>query len=179
MAKTLLASLALLVLPLLLSSAAQTTQATPRTMRLDFYHTGNSAGEVFSLDRVVLEPLPWPGNPRHAVDDSNLGKYFFEVRDAATNRPLHTVPVDNGPYEITFTDPDGATIKNLAAGEYDVKVEDLSDIHNFHLKGSGVSESTAVGEKAETTWHVNFSAGDYSFVCDPHASQMSGEFHVS
>jgi hypothetical protein len=87
MAKTLLASLALLVLPLVLTSVAR---QTPRTMRLDFYHTGNSAGEVFSLDRAVVEPLPWPGNPRRAVDDSNLGKYFFEVRDAKSDRVLYS-----------------------------------------------------------------------------------------
>jgi hypothetical protein len=90
MSKTLLAALALIVLPLLLASvSAQTTRAT-RTMRLDFYHTGNSSGEVFSLDRAVVEPLPWPGNPRRAVDDSNLGKYFFEIRDAKTDRVLYS-----------------------------------------------------------------------------------------
>ena len=59
-------------------------------MRLDFYHTGNSAEEVFSLDRAVVEPLAWPGNPRRAVDDSNLGKYLFEVRDAKTNGILYS-----------------------------------------------------------------------------------------
>jgi hypothetical protein len=87
MAKTFLASLALLVLPLLFTSAAA---ETPRTMRLDFYHTGNSTEEIFSLDRVVVEPLPWPGNPRRALDDTNLGKYLFEVRDAGTNRILYS-----------------------------------------------------------------------------------------
>jgi hypothetical protein len=87
MVKTFLASLALLVLPLLFASGA--LQET-RTMRLDFYHTGNSAEEVFSLDRVVVEPLPWPGNARRAVDDTNLGKYLFEVRDAKTNRILYS-----------------------------------------------------------------------------------------
>ena len=87
MAKTVLASLALLVLPLLFASGAP--QAT-RTMRLDFYHTGNSTEEVFSLDRVVVEPLAWPGNPRRPVDDTNLGKYLFEVRDAKTNRILYS-----------------------------------------------------------------------------------------
>jgi hypothetical protein len=87
MAKTFLASLALLVLPLLFTSVAP---EAPRTMRLDFYHTGNSTEEVFSLDRVVVEPLPWPGNARHAVDDTNLGKYLFEVRDAKTNRILYS-----------------------------------------------------------------------------------------
>ncbi|HYY99576.1 MAG TPA: M64 family metallopeptidase, partial [Pyrinomonadaceae bacterium] len=87
MAKTFLASLALLALPLMLPRAAP---QTPRTMRLDFYHTGTSAEEVFSLDRVVVEPLPWPGNPRRAVDDTNLGKYLFEVRDAKTDRVLYS-----------------------------------------------------------------------------------------
>src|SRR3954467_11292289 len=87
MAKTFLASLALVVLPLLFASRAA---ETPRTMRLDFYHTGNSAEEVFSLDRVVVEPLPWPGNERHALDETNLGKYLFEVRDADTNRILYS-----------------------------------------------------------------------------------------
>ena len=60
----------------------------PRTMRLDYYHTGDAARELFSVDRVVLEPLPWPGNPARAVDDTNLGKYFFEVRDEKTGRVL-------------------------------------------------------------------------------------------
>src|ERR1051325_2909809 len=87
MSKTLLASLALVVLPLLFHARAP---QTPRTMRLDFYHTGNSSEEVFSLDRVVVEPLAWPGNPRHAVDDTNLGKYLFEVRDAKTNAILYS-----------------------------------------------------------------------------------------
>ncbi|HTC86564.1 MAG TPA: peptidase M64 N-terminal domain-containing protein, partial [Candidatus Acidoferrum sp.] len=45
--------------------AAATASAAPvRTMRLDYYHTGDATQEHFGLDRVVLEPLPWPGNPR-------------------------------------------------------------------------------------------------------------------
>jgi hypothetical protein len=87
MAKTVLAALALLVLHLPLAAGAP---QTTRTMRLDYYHTGNSAEEVFSLDRAVIEPLAWPGSPRHMVDDSNLGKYIFEVRDAKTNRILYS-----------------------------------------------------------------------------------------
>src|SRR5262245_6143162 len=77
----------------LLAMSLLTTTAradTPRTMRLDYFHTGDASGETFSLDRVVLEPLPWPGNPRKAVDDTNLGKYFFEVVDRGTNRVLYS-----------------------------------------------------------------------------------------
>ncbi|HEV7906398.1 MAG TPA: IgA Peptidase M64, partial [Pyrinomonadaceae bacterium] len=64
--------------------------AAPKTMRLDFYHTGNAAQELFSVDRIVLEPLPWPGNPQRAIDETNLGKYLFEVREQKTNRLLYS-----------------------------------------------------------------------------------------
>jgi hypothetical protein len=57
-------------------------------MRVDYYHTGDASQEVFSIDRVVIEPLPWPGNPSQALDTSNLGKYFFEVRDAKSKELL-------------------------------------------------------------------------------------------
>ncbi len=64
--------------------------AAPRTMRVDYFHTGNDHQEMFSLDRIVIEPTPWPGDPRKNIDDTNLGKYFFEVRDRATNRVIYS-----------------------------------------------------------------------------------------
>jgi len=64
--------------------------AAPLTMRLDYYHTGTATEEVFSIDRVVLEPLPWPGNLSKAVDNTNLGKYFFEVSDQLTKQVLYS-----------------------------------------------------------------------------------------
>jgi len=64
--------------------------APPQTMRLDYYHTGNALQELFSLDRVVMEPLPWPGNLARSVDDTNLGKYLFEVIDRKSNRPVYS-----------------------------------------------------------------------------------------
>ena len=64
--------------------------AAPKTMRLDYYHTGNSKQEVFSIDRIQIEPLPWPGDMSKTIDDTNLGKYFFEVRDQKTTRVLYS-----------------------------------------------------------------------------------------
>ena len=54
----------------------------PQTMRVDFYHTGNRNLELFSLDQVVLEPLPWPGNMLQPIDSTFRGKYAFAVVDA-------------------------------------------------------------------------------------------------
>lgn len=59
-------------------------------MRLDYYHTGNAKQELFSVDRVVIEPLPWPGDPAKNIDDSNLGNYLFEVRDRANGQLLYS-----------------------------------------------------------------------------------------
>lgn len=64
--------------------------ATPQTMRLDYYHTGDASSEVFSVDRVVMEPLPWAGDMSQAIDNSNLGKYIFEIRDAKTKQLLYS-----------------------------------------------------------------------------------------
>jgi hypothetical protein len=59
-------------------------------MRLDYFHTGNSKQEIFSVDRVVVEPLPWPGNLKRAIDQLNLGKYFFEVHDKKSSDLLYS-----------------------------------------------------------------------------------------
>jgi IgA Peptidase M64/Peptidase M64 N-terminus len=60
------------------------------TMRVDYYHTGNATQEHFSLDRVVVEPLAWPGNPARPIDTLDRGKYFFEVVDASTGKVLYS-----------------------------------------------------------------------------------------
>ncbi len=74
----------------LLSAVAVQTAHAAQTMRVDFYHTGNAKEERFALDRVVVEPLQWPGNPSRPIDDTNRGKYFFEVIDQATSRVLYS-----------------------------------------------------------------------------------------
>ncbi|MBZ5535265.1 MAG: IgA Peptidase M64 [Acidobacteriia bacterium] len=80
----------LLALLILMPVMTLNTLAVPRTMRIDYYHTGNAAHEVFSLDRIVIEPLPWPGNPARVIDRTNLGKYCFEVIDQATSQVLYS-----------------------------------------------------------------------------------------
>src|ERR1700685_3840095 len=62
----------------------------PRTLRVDYYHTGNSHDEWFSLDRVVLEPLEWPGNLNKSIDESQLGEYLLEVRERGGGKLLYS-----------------------------------------------------------------------------------------
>jgi IgA peptidase M64/peptidase M64-like protein len=74
---------------LVLVLAAAQAAAGPRTLRLDYFHTGGAAEERFALDGLALEG-PWPGPPDRLLDDTNLGKYFFEVIDRDTNRVLYS-----------------------------------------------------------------------------------------
>lgn len=63
---------------------------TSRTMRLDYFHTGNAKQELFSIDEVVLEPHAWPGNPKKAIDTMPRGKYLYEVSDSKTQQLLYS-----------------------------------------------------------------------------------------
>jgi len=63
-------------------SPAPSAPAAPRTLRVDYIHSGKVGEERFALDGIALEG-PWPGRPDRALDESGLGKYRFEVRDAS------------------------------------------------------------------------------------------------
>jgi plastocyanin len=91
-----------------------------------------------------------------------------------------TLMASVGPgFEISLTGADGSDASTLSAGAYTVEVDDQSDIHDFHLTGPGVDETTSVSEVGTATWNVTLAAGSYTFVCDPHASSMNGTFEVS
>jgi hypothetical protein len=77
-------------------------------------------------------------------------------------------------FDISLDGTDG-----LSAGSYTLVVNDQSSAHNFHLTGpGGVDVATDVGAEGEESFAVELQAGEYTFLCDPHASQMRGTFTV-
>ncbi|UCC85075.1 MAG: IgA Peptidase M64 [Gemmatimonadota bacterium] len=62
---------------------------TDKTMRVDYYHTGDATHEVLSLERVVSDG-PWAGPRMNLIDDTNFGKYFYEVYDLDSGALLFT-----------------------------------------------------------------------------------------
>ena len=71
-----------IVLALLGAVCGNVSAEAPATMRLDYFHTGNHDTEMFSLDEVVIEALPWTGNMHQPIDKTLRGKYLFEIADA-------------------------------------------------------------------------------------------------
>src|SRR3546814_8923569 len=57
---------------------------------LDYMHTGDADEQHYALDRIVIEPLPWAGNPARPIYDSNRGHNKFEVLDAKTGELLYS-----------------------------------------------------------------------------------------
>lgn len=87
-------------------------------------------------------------------------------------------PEDPEAFTITLTDSSGEPVTTLPAGEYQVEVTDLASIHNFHLTGPGVDETTTVPSTGEVTWTVTLEPGSYTFICDPHPD-MVGDVKVT
>jgi plastocyanin len=87
----------------------------------------------------------------------------------ATDGPGFTITLKKGKTKVT----------SLKAGKYKIVVKDLSNLHNFHLKGPGVDKKTGVGPKGTFTWTVTLKKGTYKYICDPHAAIMKGSFKVT
>jgi hypothetical protein len=85
----------------------------------------------------------------------------------------------NDAFVIQLLDDTGAPVRHLAAGTYQLLVHDDSGIHDFHIQGAGVNDLTSVPGTGLKSFTETFRPGTYTFVCDPHASQMHGEFVVS
>ena len=87
----------------------------------------------------------------------------------ATDGPGFTITLKKGKTKVT----------SLKAGKYKIVVKDLSNLHNFNLKGPGVDKKTGVGPKGTFTWTVTLKKGTYKYICDPHAAIMKGSFKVT
>ena len=72
------------------ATAAQGPPGAVRTMRIDYFHTGDAKQELFSFDEAVIEPAQWSGHAAHTADVLDYGAYGFDVRDAASNRLLYS-----------------------------------------------------------------------------------------
>jgi plastocyanin len=108
-------------------------------------------------------------------DDDEPGDAAATTEESEGGGDGTTLNGSVGPgFDISLDSTDG-----IAAGDYTLVVNDQSSAHNFHLTGpGGVDVATDVGAEGEESFAVTLEAGEYTFVCDPHASQMRGTFTV-
>lgn len=82
-------------------------------------------------------------------------------------------------FTISLTNANNQPVSWLQPGTYTFTIDDLSDIHDFHLFGPGVDMQTSVLATGSTSWTVKLTPGNYTFQCDPHATTMIGTFGVA
>lgn len=73
-----------------LLSAPLAAAAPPATLRVDIQHGGDARSEFHALERVVVEPLPWAGNPARPIDDTNRGTNLLRVLDEKSGELLYS-----------------------------------------------------------------------------------------
>jgi hypothetical protein len=55
-----------------------------KTLRIDYFHTGDWQTEIYSIDRLIEEPF-WGGTKTNLIDPFDYGKYRCKVYDLTTN----------------------------------------------------------------------------------------------
>jgi hypothetical protein len=96
----------------------------------------------------------------------------------ADNPKLVATVGSNNSFTINLRDASGALVGHVDPGTYDIEVKDLSEEHNFHLKGPGVDMATDPASISDVVWTVTLADGKFAYVCDVHAGQMRGWFTV-
>ncbi|MEW6194831.1 MAG: M64 family metallopeptidase [Bacteroidota bacterium] len=60
-----------------------------KTLRLDFYHTGDKNSETISFDKLIEEPV-WGGTKKNIIDQFGYGNYMLKVFDESTNTLIYS-----------------------------------------------------------------------------------------
>lgn len=60
-----------------------------KTLRLDYYHTGDSVNDYYSFDELIEEPY-WGGSKVNLIDKFDYGKYKFVVKDEKSGEEIYT-----------------------------------------------------------------------------------------
>jgi hypothetical protein len=60
-----------------------------KTLRVDYFHTGNNENEYYSIDELIEEPY-WGGSKTNLIDKFNYGKYKVVVYDSLTDNIVYS-----------------------------------------------------------------------------------------
>ena len=84
-----------------------------KTLRLDYYHTGNSIEDSYSIDELIEEPY-WGGSKTNLLDKFDYGKYKFIVKDFETGKEIYSRTYATLFSEWQTTDEAKQTIKSFS-----------------------------------------------------------------
>jgi len=84
-----------------------------KTLRMDYYHTGNNEEDSYSFDELIEEPF-WGGSKVNLIDIFNYGKYKVEVKDENSGVLIYSRTYSTLFSEWQTTDEAKQTIKSFS-----------------------------------------------------------------
>ena len=55
-----------------------------KSLRIDYFHTGDNTRDFYSIDELIQEPI-WAGSKVNLIDPFNIGNYKYMVFDDSSN----------------------------------------------------------------------------------------------
>ena len=83
-----------------------------------------------------------------------------------------------GPGQTIVLKKGASKVTSLKRGRYTFVVSDRSQEHNFRIRGPVSRQITSISATGTKTITLTLKPGRYTYVCDPHASNMKGSFRV-
>ena len=65
-----------------------------KTMRIDYFHTGDSEADIISLDKIYVYGI-WAGSKNGLIDPFNNGKYYVKIFDYSSNKMIFSKGFDS------------------------------------------------------------------------------------
>ncbi|HSR17519.1 MAG TPA: peptidase M64 N-terminal domain-containing protein, partial [Ignavibacteriaceae bacterium] len=75
---------------------------TGKTMRIDYFHTGDFKTELITIDKIYQYDV-YPGNRRNLIDNFNNGKYYIKIHDHPSGQLIFSKGFDSyfGEYQTS------------------------------------------------------------------------------
>ena len=73
-----------------------------KTMRFDYFHTGDAGGEIITCDQIYIQGK-WAGNMTHLLDPFNIGRYAVKIYEESSGKLIFSKGFDSyfGEYKTT------------------------------------------------------------------------------
>ncbi len=84
-----------------------------KTLRVDYYHTGNKTDDSYSIDELKEEPF-WGGSKTNLLDNMKYGNYMVMMYDDSTNELIYSKGYSTLFREWQTTDEAVKTVKSFS-----------------------------------------------------------------
>ncbi|MFB0566129.1 MAG: M64 family metallopeptidase [Candidatus Aminicenantaceae bacterium] len=80
-----------------------------KTLRVDYYHTGDAKEEFIAIDQVYQQGI-WAGSKRNLIDNFNNGRYYIKIYDLSSGKLIYSKGFDSYFSEYKTT---GSALKGI------------------------------------------------------------------